>query len=146
MKRTDLAYIAGIVDGEGYIGIKTSHHERGRRGYRLCVTVTNTDLWLMNHLKFAIGGGLVMLHKTPVSRQQCWQWQISDKKAGEFLKLILPYLHLKRPQAELAIKFQAAKGRSTRGLTENEVAVEQAQKILLQSMKRNKPEGKSLVK
>ena len=138
MKRTDLAYIAGIVDGEGYIGITADHHKRGRRSYRLRVTVTNTEIWLINHLKFAVGGGLVILKNPSVHRQQCWQWQIGDRKAGEFLKLILPYLHLKKPQAELGIKFQEAKGRSTRGLTDNERAVEEAQKILLQTMKRNK--------
>jgi len=57
-------------------------------------------------------------------------------RAAEFLKLILPYLQLKRPQAEIAIKFQAGVGKSTRILTDEQLAVREAQKILLQEMKR----------
>jgi len=138
MKRTDLAYIAGIVDGEGYIGVSTDgkKFKHGRQNLRLRVTVTSTDEWLCQHLRFSIGGGLVTLKPQSENQRPCWQWQLSYRQAGEFLKLILPYLHIKKPQAELAIKFQEAKGRSTRGLSDEQRAVEEAQKILLQAMKR----------
>ena len=138
MKRTDLAYVAGIVDGEGYIGIATDGKKHGKQNLRLRVTVTSTDEWLCQYLRFAIGGGIILLKTRTVRQMPCWQWQISYKKASDFLKLIVPYMHIKKPQAELGIKFQEAKGRSTHGLTDKERALEEAQKILMQTMKRNK--------
>jgi len=135
MKRTDLAYLAGIVDGEGYIGISADHRKRNpdRPCWRLKVAVTNTNEWLMQYLKFSVGGGIIVLkRKNP---KPCYQWEIRYGKAADFLKLILPYLRLKKPQAELAIKFQASMSESTRKLTEGQLAVREAEMLLLKSMK-----------
>lgn len=136
MKRTDLAYLAGIVDGEGYIGITADHRTRNpdRPCWRLRVAVTNTNEWLMQHLKFSIGGGTIIL-RSDKRQKPCYQWEIGNRKAAEFLKLILPYLRLKRPQAELAIKFQASISKSTRILTEEQLAVREAEMLLLKNMK-----------
>lgn len=66
-----------------------------------------------------------------------WHWILGARKASEFLKLILPYLKLKRPEAELAIKFQSVK--KMRPIkTDEEMAVEEAQRIMLQNMHRGK--------
>ena len=136
MKRTDLAYIAGIVDGEGYIGISADHRKRNpdRPCWRLRVTVTNTNEWLVQYLKFAVGGGIIRLKND--RPRPCYQWELTHSKASEFLQLILPYLRLKRPQAELAILFQASMSRSTRRLTDEQIAVRQAQSLLMKTMKR----------
>ena len=136
MKRTELAYIAGIVDGEGYIGISADHRKRnpGRPCWRLRVAVTNTSEWLVQYLKFSIGGGIITL-KSDKRPRPCYQWSVDRGRAAEFLKLILPYLRLKRPQAELAIKFQASVTKSTRILTDEELAVREAQMLLLKNMK-----------
>ena len=103
--------------------------------WRLRVAVTNTNEWLVQYLKFSIGGGIILL-KRDKRPKPCYQWSIERGKAAEFLKLILPYLQLKRPQAELAIKFQASVTRSTRKLTEEQLAVREAEMILLQNMKK----------
>ena len=137
MKRTELAYIAGIVDGEGYIGINADHRKRNpdRPCWRLKVAVTNTNEWLVQYLKFSMGGGVIVLKR--LHPRPCYQWEIGYGKAAEFLQLILPYLRLKKPQAELAIKFQASMAKSTRKLTEEQSAVREAQRIMLQEMKHN---------
>jgi len=139
MKRTDLAYVAGIIDGEGCIDISV----RNRPGHKypdmtLRVTVVSTDLWLCEMLRFGFGGNARQRVPERGHRLPQWDWRIERGKARDFLKLILPFLHLKKPQAELAITFQEAKGRSTRGLSEKERAVEEAQRILMQDMKRDK--------
>ena len=136
MKQTDLAYLAGIIDGEGCISI----FARNRPGHKypdmcLRVAVNSTDEWLCQYIRFSFGGFM----SQPKYRANCkpiWEWRLERGKARDFLELILPYLHLKRPQAELAIKFQNSKGRSTNGLTEEERALEETQKILMQSLKR----------
>ena len=139
MKRTDLAYVAGIVDGEGCIDI----HHRTRPGHKyteftLRVAVTSTDLWLLQMLKMGFGGAIQERKRYSLHRKPCWNWVITRKQAGEFLELILPYLHLKKPQAELGIKFQSARGQYATRHSEGRRAVAEAQRIMLQSMKRNK--------
>lgn len=139
MKKTDLAYTAGIMDGEGSIGIAKRKSKSCKRGYTfvLCIQITSSDEWLCQWLKFAFGG--CISHSTNNASNPMWHWVIGNKQAPSFLRSILPYLKLKRPQAELAIKFQEAK-RMTPSKTDKEMAIEAAQRIVLQNMHR-RPSG-----
>jgi len=139
MKKTDLAYTAGIVDGEGCIRIyKSSRKGHKYLDYVLRVDVTNTEIWLCQWLRFAFGG-TVHKHGSLPHCKLCWSWVIQAKAAGEFLQLILPYLNIKRPQAELGIKFQNSKiPKRTSILTEEERAIREVQRILMQNLKRTK--------
>lgn len=143
MKKTDLAYTAGIIDGEGCIMIRKNPRKKRKRPfeYTLYVTVASTDQWLPQWLRFAWGGN-VASHWRSLSRFRQWEWQLGSKKASIMLQTILPYLHLKRPQAELAIKFQQAKFPRGRGhdKTAEELAVEEAQYILMRNLKRTSKE------
>ncbi len=47
-KKTDLAYAAGIIDGEGNIGIYANTSRNGYPVYRMRVRVTNTDEGLIH--------------------------------------------------------------------------------------------------
>lgn len=135
MKKTDLAYTAGIMDGEGSIGIARHKSKSCKRGYtlELCVQITSSDEWLCTWLKFGFGGSLS--HSINNAGNPMWHWILGARKASDFLKLILPYLKLKHPEAELAIKFQSAK-RMRPIKTDGEMAVEEAQRIMLQNMHR----------
>lgn len=137
MKRTDLAYTAGIMDGEGSIGITRNKSKSCKRGYalELLVQVTSSDEWLCQWLKFGFGGGLG--HSINSAGNPMWHWSLGARKAAEFLRLILPYLNLKRPQAELAITFQKAK-RYSGYKTDEQWALEEVQRLLLQNMHRGK--------
>lgn len=137
MRKTDLAYVAGIVDGEGYIGISADHRNRynsNRPCWRLRVSVTNTNEWLMQYLKFSFGGS-ISIKGGKGNKKPCYDWVLNRGHAAEFLKLILPYLRLKRPQAELAIKFQSNISKSTRRLTDEQFAIREAEMLLMKSMK-----------
>lgn len=139
MKKTDLAYTAGIMDGEGSIGIARHNSSTARRGYtlELCVQVTSSDEWLCQWLRFGYGGSLS--HSSNSHGNPMWHWIIVARQAAVFLRLVLPYLKLKRPQAEVAISFQSAK-RYTPRKTDGQMAVEEAQRLLLQEMHR-RPTG-----
>ena len=136
MKRTDLAYVAGIVDGEGWIGISADHRKRNpdRPCWRLRVSITNTNEWLMQYLKFAFGG-TISIKGGRRTGKPCYDLVLNRGKAAEFLKLILPYLKLKRPQAEIAIRFQESISKSTRRLTQEQFAIRETEMLLLKSMK-----------
>ncbi len=134
MKKTDLAYIAGILDGEGCICISQSSitGKSGRRYFQLGVYVENTNEWLVRWLHLSFGGGLYE-RKTQINTP-IWQWRISSAQASEFLELILPFLKLKKPQTEIAIQFQRKRKPRGQSRTDEELALEEAQRIILNGM------------
>lgn len=138
MKKTDLAYTAGIIDGEGCIHISRQWDKRykGCYKYSLSVSVASTDEWLCKWLHFAWGGSVHYATKNNPKWRPSWVWQLSSKQACKFLKTILPYLRIKRPQAEIAIEFQSRQQVGGRRTPEESV-LKEANRILLQKMKRN---------
>ena len=110
-----LAYTGGLLDGEGFIGISKNKSSRYSRGYSfiLSVTITNTNEWLIQWLKLQFGGTIISssshARKTDKNWKPQWVWRVRDNKAKEFLELILPYIQIKKAQAEIAIRFQIAK-------------------------------------
>ena len=145
-----LAYVAGIMDGEGSVTISKAHSKKTRIGYQfvMYVTVRNTNEWLIHWLYFNFGGNVGMSNDNGHKRfgsKPIWYWQATSRVAMKFLKSILPYLQMKREQAEVAIQFQERK--AYRGTTGNkrlrsndEWAWQEAQHILIQSRNKGKVE------
>ncbi|MDD4905916.1 MAG: LAGLIDADG family homing endonuclease [Methylobacter tundripaludum] len=111
MINTDLAYLAGIFDGEGTIFIEKSKTANRKHDYRfrLTVNICSTDEWLIKWLK-QCWGGYVYFEARKIKNnnlKNAWHWSLQNRKAAEFLKNIIGYLHIKLPQAKLALKFQA---------------------------------------
>jgi len=118
-KREILAYTAGIIDGEGYIGItKSGKHKSGTIRYTMKVVVGSTDYPMVDFLKVNFGG-CVSTRKTVGNRQPQWAWEVTSNKAVVFLNQIIEFLRIKRTQAELAVMFQGD-GRPMRKATKNE--------------------------
>ena len=145
MNKVDLAYYAGIFDGEGCISIgkaiKKKYHKDGTERecvtYGLRIEVVNTNEWLCRQLWFAFGGYVRQMKEPEINRQAVWVWQTQCKHASEVLQTLLPYLKLKRPQAEIAIAFQGrVHQHGKRALTEEERALREAQKIMISNMNR----------
>jgi len=101
-----LAYVAGIIDGEGSIGLHKNTQKKNP-SYTVTVYVGNTNEWLIQFLKMQFGGYITTSSQPNPRAKPIWRWEIRARKAYKFLELILPYLQMKRPQAELAIEFQA---------------------------------------
>ena len=105
-----LGYLAGLVDGEGSIGI-TSAFQRGKsrsRSHTLRVSITNTSETLIAWLSDTIGGGLRLKRD---SRKANWKpgydWMLYAAQAEQVLLAVLPYLVIKRDQARIALEFRA---------------------------------------
>lgn len=136
MKRTVLAYIAGIFDAEGSICIGKERKSIGMR-YRLETEASNTNEWLIRWLQFVFGGSIYKVNRCELARKDIWLWHLSRHRALEFLYMIMPYLKLKSPQAELAIQFQEARQHIDRKLkTDAELAIEEAQRIVMSNLNR----------
>jgi len=142
MKRTDIAYVAGIIDGEGSIGIYKKFGKDKRRYYQLTVQVSNSNEWLIRWLQMAFGSyayhhGHYSCEKIKRNRE-IYTWSIVGNKAVDFLKTIHPYLRLKKPQAEIAIRFQENRNHKTSRLTGGEKAVMEAERILISNLNQGK--------
>lgn len=130
MKKTGLAYMAGIIDGEGCIHI-TRKNSKGK-ALILSVAVGMSSPRIPYILQAHFGGVVII---RPIG--QCrnthlfWTWRVQARKALTFLDAISPYLLEKKQQAEIGICFQKnRKGQGVR-VSEGQRAVEEAQRILI---------------
>ena len=116
LSETTKAYIAGIFDGEGTCCLALSkttqlHHSQC---YQPNVCISNTSKSLLESIRRDLWLGLV-----DDGRQEKEQWKRGYKlyfrqhQIVPFLALILPYLRLKKRQAELLIEFCSLKARGT---------------------------------
>lgn len=130
----NLAYTAGIVDGEGCISI-SKRKIKSSIIYFLVVTIVNTNPQLVEYLHSSFGGHFRKRRQYKLYRP-VYCWQVSSKSAGEFLKLLFPYLLLKKPQAELAFRFQARRHSGGRRLTAEERVLDEANYTLMKKYNR----------
>jgi len=111
-----LAYVAGWMDGEGSIYIsKIKNVRSGNYLYVLGVSTSNTDKEIIDWFEKEFGAYRTALgykiRKHP-NHQLAYQWFSSSKTACEFLKILVPYLKIKKKQAKLAIAFQEKKSKA----------------------------------
>lgn len=113
LSNTDLAYTAGIVDGDGYIGISKTKGKTYHLGYQMSlrVSVANTDELLIRWLHQYYGGHIRRKKVYPNHPRPVWAWTVASQVALVFLENILPYLRVKKTQAKVAIRFQRRKRR-----------------------------------
>lgn len=109
------SYAAGLFDGEGHICISYSSgrlnsYKNKYPRYQMRVIVGQNSKIAVKWLFNRYGGSLKRYthkrsygDKLPYGR---WDWILSTNGAVIFLRDILPYLLLKKDEAELAISFQ----------------------------------------
>ncbi|GAH95438.1 unnamed protein product [marine sediment metagenome] len=101
----EVAYIAGLFDGEGWISAKSEH--------LLPITsrkiVTGIKMSTPEPMLFCsrIFGGQVRPRQTKPRCKQLHEWLLWAKKAEVFLRVIEPYLIVKKDKANLALAFLA---------------------------------------
>jgi hypothetical protein len=105
---TDWAYMAGIIEGEGCIRIGMQREVKARRTLRhkLVVYVGNTDPRLIAWCRKMFSGSI---HYRPARKAQhkpAWIWEAHHQVAEEVLQHCLPYMQIKREQAEVALAFR----------------------------------------
>jgi hypothetical protein len=111
IRETELAYLAGILDGEGVISIHAHtkrRQSRGREGepYKILQPVvqvynTNLDLilWLQNRIGFKFNG------RDRRKARTSYQVVVTGYRTYSILTPLLPYLIAKKPLAELVIEY-----------------------------------------
>jgi hypothetical protein len=103
-----LAYLAGIVDGEGHISIDRSKPNIQRRvspRYQPEFVVVNTDRKLIDWLVLNFGGSVYTRKILKTNWKQSWTWKLGNQQAAEMCRQLIPYLMLKKEQAILLVDF-----------------------------------------
>ena len=112
VKQTTISYLAGLVDGEGYVGIKkdlTSVRNKHSKSplYHERIQIRMSDENAIKLFKETFGGNYYFEKEkanNPLTKKRMYCYQISDLSAAKTLKLLLPYLRIKKKQAQICLK------------------------------------------
>ena len=97
-----LQWLGGLFDDEGSVSIAyTKNGNKYRRIFKLMSTLSQKDRGPLDELEDLFGGQIVP------KDNGCYQWVIQSKAAANFLRIILPYVVLKRRIVEIALLYRA---------------------------------------
>lgn len=105
--RLPIAYVAGLIDGEGCIYINQT--ARGYLSTVVTVGMTTKALPILEALKTQFGGALNQHNRAKGKWDAAYAWRASGSDAVNVLRLILPDLMLKAEQARLGIRLEEIK-------------------------------------
>lgn len=110
-QREELIYLAGLFDGEGTIGINSRYSVKHLKnqsdmGYAPYIRIgMNDEKSIRNVAKF-FGVGKYYPEKSYKGYRAMHRWDCRNTKdTKNVLKMLEPHLRLKKPQAQLALKF-----------------------------------------
>ena len=115
MTPTDAAYLAGLFDGEGSLGIR-AHNKPGNKAgadrrtphYRLVATIANRDIAVLLWVQQRIGGTVYPKSCRKPTWAIAYEWGCSNREQlAAFLVAIHPFVQIKRRQVEIADAFLA---------------------------------------
>lgn len=106
--KTTNAYFAGLFDGEGCISINKINKYK-RPGFQLRISITNTNKEVLQNVLNIYGGKLYERNRD--NARTYYDWVAVSKQCIKILELWLPFLIIKKKQAEVALEFQ--KNRTT---------------------------------
>jgi len=110
-KVSEIAYLAGIIDGEGcfYLG----HTKQGKYGsgyqWHSFIKITSCDECLIVWLKNVFGGSKDSRYRYTSKKKfyrPVYNWQASGKMLDYLLPKIKKYLVIKRKQCEVMMKYR----------------------------------------
>ena len=93
-----LGYAAGVIDSDGYIGVR-----RGRHHYSARMMVKQVTPQAIDLLYELFGGWRSTMAPSAERGRQLLTWEVHSAAAGRACEALLPYLRIKRAQAENAI-------------------------------------------
>lgn len=111
MSETEIAWCAGLFDGEGCIFIARQRRKAKSDGYSLRIAIAMVHRDTLEMFVARVGAATrICEHRsrarnTRTSRDS-WQWMIQGRGAAEILVKLLPYLVTKRAEAEIALRFR----------------------------------------
>ena len=100
----ELAYLAGIIDGEGCFCL---HRRRGTLIGSTQLQIGNTDLRLLQWVSQHFGGSVKLEKRQNLHHKPVWRWTSTAEALETLTRAVLPFLIVKREQAELLLAYRA---------------------------------------
>lgn len=110
-----LAYLAGAMDSDGYFTIKRStYHRRVRMDavnatYSEKIGLHQITTHITELLHETFGGHMYLGKPQTENSKPMYRWTATDLNAANACRLLLPYLRVKREQAEVLIELRESK-------------------------------------
>ncbi len=99
----DDSYAAGLIDGEGYVGIVSAG---GSMQVRLKVSMTDKGLPAMRAMKQMYGGLVRPDRQATETNRETHTWSLNGQKAVTLLDRLMPHFLVKRDAVLVALDFQ----------------------------------------
>ena len=104
MDSTTLAYIAGFLDGDGSIFFQIVPRKDYKQKFQIRTSIgfyqDSSNVRILEWLKEQIGSGYIRHRKTGISDYTI----VEPKEVKKLLKLLLPYVKLKKKHSELGLE------------------------------------------
>jgi len=103
-----LAYLAGIIDGEGTVSAQTDNRNKNHLAIRISVANSNHDL--INWLQITFGGSIYNRKTYKKHHKPQKEWRVTGLDAINLAKSTLEYSIIKKPQLELLVELELLRG------------------------------------
>lgn len=96
----ELAWISGLIEADGYIGMITVEGGKRKR-YSIAVEMIDEDAVRRCH-QLTGKGNVIIYDRKGGQWKRTWKWQVQSKKdVVEVLNLILPFVYTARRKARI---------------------------------------------
>jgi len=137
MNDTDIAYIAGLFDGEGCVSYKQymrkrPHNPRAYPTWQIRLEIAMTEKSILVWLCEVLGVGTVKekKYKTKYTLgwKKQWRWRCSHRDAFKVCCLIFPYAHIKLDKIQKIIQHYS--DRKLTIMNDNVVSLEEYKQLM----------------
>lgn len=131
-----LAYLAGLFDGEGSVGIYEFKKRNQNSNWQFKLEIANTDWRIMQWLENTVGG---KVHKKSTGEKhwkQGYCWHLQGNNAETFCNLIKNYTIIKKDQIEACLYFRQFWGTGNKKQTQDVIKAKQEMVNVIKQMKR----------
>lgn len=99
-------YLAGLIDGEGYVGIRRciTKDDMLIPEFKPTITIANTNYALMVALKSNFYGSINKKKNSKVNWKKSYSFEFNRSEIKRILPLIINKLIIKKKQAEILLK------------------------------------------
>ena len=105
MSKLTASYLAGFIDGEGYLGLHPAiRGKNGRTSYSAELKIASTDQFIIVWMQKSFGGIIYEKKPNNPKHKDSLNWTLQGKNLKPFLQKIHPYLRLKKKQCELLLR------------------------------------------
>ena len=137
MNDTDIAYIAGLFDGEGCVSYKQymrkrPHNKKAYPTWQIRLEIAMTDKSILIWVNEMLGVGTVgeKRYKTRYTKgwKKQWRWRCSHRDAFKVCCLLFPYAHVKLGEIQKIIQHYSE--RKLKVMNDNVVSLDEYKQLI----------------